>query len=146
MLTPLQSQISFKTPTVYLGSQPRPRSQILSCSKGNIRVRPSLGDPSGPMWPRTGSNGLFFLLKKLPMLFISIANWTVKEVVQTPLSQCLCLGRSLGIDVFEVHCSLGTFSSVGWSLFWRYGHACSLVQGRCIFFLNKLFRNKSEGD
>lgn len=45
-------------------------------------------------------------------VFISIANWTVDEVIQTPLSQCIYLGKSLGIDISEVGWSLETFSSV----------------------------------
>lgn len=76
-------------------------------------MRPGLGDPSGPIWPRTDSN--VFLKKekskekKTPMPFISIAIWTVEEVIQTPLSQCLYLEQSLYTDVSEMGWSLETF-------------------------------------
>lgn len=43
-----------------------------------------------------------FFLKEISMLFIPMANWTVKEVIQIPLSQCMSLGKSLGIDDFGV--------------------------------------------
>lgn len=34
------------------------------------------------------------VLISLFFVFISIANWTVDEVIQTLLSQCICLGKS----------------------------------------------------
>lgn len=43
------------------------------------------------------------------MPFISIAIWTVEEVIQTPLSQCLYLEQSLYTDVSEMGWSLETF-------------------------------------